>query len=233
VRNLRRVETQPRTANTRPQEFYVDAEVATALLDDYQEWCRETADSTRVVIDEVAEIAPSKLGRYGGDVLRSASAISNIVQESRRARIALDVATQRPVKVVPEIRDSATNVFWRDLSFSKIKARSQIDFLLGTLQLEDPALAGLLREMNRRKALREHQWFWYHQPTATVEVIQPTPPTFCIYDPDAKKSNYDIFRHYEKRSGDKILLSSWTQVPRIEAGATERKIRRKKKLSLR
>jgi hypothetical protein len=59
----------------------------------------------------------------------------------------------------------------------------------------------------------EYFWFWWNKLTRDVEVVKPNPPFFMINQP--KKTNLEIFRAYEKFSGESVLLESWDDVPRL------------------
>jgi len=196
----------------------IDVQITTNLLTQFDRWRKSHLSiPARVVFDEVSYLAASQIALYSGDAFHSGATISDFIKESRRDRISLELATQLPLEIIPDIRNAATNVFFRDLAASKDKARSQIDFLLESLLLEDPSVKGVIREINNRGLLGKGYWFWYHQPARSVEVVNPCPPTFCILDPDAEKTNREIFKLYEKQSGEKILLDSWKQVKTFKA----------------
>jgi len=72
----------------------------------------------------------------------------------------------------------------------------------------------VVRDLNNRGTLTRGYWFWYHQPTYSIEVIRPSPPTFCLHDPN--RTAREVFRLYEKRFGVKVLLDSWRQVKRLK-----------------
>ena len=130
------------------------------------------------------------------------------------------MATQRPVEILPEIRDAATNVFFRELSTSRDKMRSQIDFLLETLQLEDAGLRGPIRDMNDKGLLPKHFWFWYNKAARSVQVVRPCPPMFMPLD--VRLTPRKLFSLYEKRFGEKVLLDSWDDV-KVLGDNTEKK----------
>jgi hypothetical protein len=129
------------------------------------------------------------------------------------------MATQMPLEILPNIRNAATNVFFRDLAVSSEKRRSQIDYLLDSLQLEDPTIKTVVRDINNRGLLGSGYWFWYHQPSRNIEVIKPSPPTFCLQDPDLTPRR--VFKLYEKRTGEKTLLDSWEEVKRLKTVKTQ------------
>ena len=120
-----------------------------------------------------------------------------------------------PLEILPGIRGTATNVFFRDLSQSKDKSQSQIDFLLDSLQLSYSDLKPVVREINNRGLLGVGFWFWHNRATRSIDVITPSPPTFCHFDTDAKKTLRWIFRAYENQTGERVLLDSWDEVDRL------------------
>jgi hypothetical protein len=141
-----------------------------------------------------------------------------VIKESRRSRTSVDGATQLPLEILPEIRNAATNVFFRDLAMSKDKSKSQIEFVLESLQLEDPSIKGVVRDINNRGSLPKSYWFWYHRPARSIEIIRPSPPSFCLQD--SHRTPLQLFKLYEKKTGQKVLLKSWSEVPVL---STERK----------
>ena len=193
----------------------VDVQVAANMLNEFDRWRKShLTQPARVVIDEVSYLASAQTILYAGDALRAAATISDFIKESRRNRLSLDLCTQTPLELIPNIRDAAINVFWRDLAVSKDKTRSQIDFLLDCLQLEDPSLKDVVRNINNRGLLGKGYWFWYHKPSRSIGVIKPCPPTFyLIY----KLTPLEAFKLYEKKFGKKILLKNWSQVKRLNA----------------
>jgi len=208
VRNLERYEGR---AN-----INIDVEIAATLLDIFNRWRKTNLRlPCRVFIDEVAMLARSRTVRYAGDAMRSGQTIEDFIKEIRRNRISLDIATQMPLEILPNIRRSATNVLFRDLSMSYDKSKSEIDFLLESLQLTEPEVRSAVREVNNRGTLGVGYWFWHHRPTRSIEVIRPSPPIFCHFDADAKMTSRQIFKAYEKQSGEKILLDSWDEVKRL------------------
>ncbi len=86
-------------------------------------------------IDEVSYIARSRTVRCAADAMGSGQGLTDFIKQSRRNRVALDLATQKPLEILPDIHTSVTNVFFRDLPKSRDKSRSQIDFLVDSLQL--------------------------------------------------------------------------------------------------
>jgi aryl carrier-like protein len=208
------------------KDFYIDVEIASNAILEFDKWRKgHMARPMRVVLDEVSYVAASHAVLYAADKLTAGATITDFIKESRRNNISVDAATQLPIEIMRELRNAATNVFFRDLSVSKDKTRSPIDFLLESVQLRDDALKPVIRDVNNRGALPKHLWFWHCQPEYDIQVIRPCPPTFCIYDPEAKMSPLEILREYEKQSGQKILLKNWSEVktltlakPRGQAG---------------
>ena len=206
VRNLGRFNNKTRED--------IDVEVATNLIRQFDSWRKgHLSIDMRVMIDEISHLAPSTI--FSGDSLMAGRTVLDLIKESRRNRISVDIATQVPLEVLPNIRDEATNVFFRKLATSRDKSRSQIDVLLGSLQLYDPSIAEVVKSINNRGVLgNEPWWFWYHEPRHSIELIRPLPPTFCLQDPN--RTARQIFRLYEKRFNDKVLLESWRKVEKIE-----------------
>jgi len=216
VRNLQRQEDVTRTN--------FDIQVTASLLSQFNRWRKgNLSQPARVIIDEVSYLASAELpAQYAGDAARSKSVMSDFIKESRRNNLSVDMATQRPLEVISDIRDAATNVFFRDLPMSRDKTRSQIDFLVDSLQLAEPEVRGIIAEINNRGLLDKvgkGYWFWYHRPAKRVNVIRPAPPTFCLQDKDM--TPMQILRRYEKETGQKVLLGSWDEVKRL--GVTESK----------
>jgi len=212
VRNLFRYDSR--------ENVNIDVQVAANLLNKFDDWRKSNLTlPARVFIDEVSYLAPSQISLYAGDALRSGSTILDFIKESRRNRLSIDMATQMPLEILPNIRNAATNVFFRDLAVSSEKRRSQIDYLLDSLQLEDPTIKTVVRDINNRGLLGSGYWFWYHQPSRNIEVIKPSPPTFCLQDPDLTPRR--VFKLYEKRTGEKTLLDSWEEVKRLKTVKTQ------------
>lgn len=192
----------------------IDVQIATQMLALFDKWRKSNLNyPARVVIDEISYLAPSQVTVYASDAVRSGGMVSDFLKESRRSLLAIDVATQRPLEVLPEIRASAINVLFRDLS--KDKARSEIEFMLDSLQLKDPEIRDVVREINDAGKLRKFYWFWYHRPSRLIEVIKPSPPVFCLQDP--RTTNLRLIKAYEKHSGQKVLLERWSEVPSVKA----------------
>jgi len=202
-----------------------DVQIATSMLGEFDEWRKgDLSIPARVFIDEVAALARSKISLYAKDILRSGETILDFIREGRRDRVSIDMATQMPLEILPNIRDAARNVFFRDLASSYDKRRSQIDFLVGSLQLKDPASRTVVTDINNRQLLGPNFWFWYHRPTRDINIIKPSPPTFCVQDPDAGLSNQKIFHRYEKETGKEILLKSWDDVPHLETKHVKKRV---------
>jgi intein/homing endonuclease len=128
--------------------------------------------------------------------------------------------TQRPLEIITDVRDSSTNVFFRELPSSKDKSKSQIDFILESVQLYDPSVRPVVRDINNRGLLSNGTyWFWWNKQTRSINVLRPTPPTFCLQDP--KKTPAQIIKMYEKDTGEQILLGSWDEVPELAHAVSE------------
>ena len=50
-------------------------------------------------------------------------------------------------------------------------------------------------------------------------MVRPNPPFFMINQP--KKTNLEVFRAYERFSGQKVLLDSWDDVPHLKYESDE------------
>ncbi|MGB9774615.1 MAG: hypothetical protein ACPL4I_11430 [Bacteroidota bacterium] len=199
----------------------LDIQASSNMLAQFDKWRKANlSHNARVMIDEVSYLAPSQISLYGSDALKSGATISDFIKESRRSRVSVDLATQMPIEILPDIRNAATNIFFRDLAVSKDKSRSQIDFTLESMQLEDEALKDVVRDINNRGLLPKGFWFWYHQPSRTIQVIRPCPPTFCLHD--IHLTPHEIIRKYEKATGEKMLLESWKQVETLKSTAKEK-----------
>ncbi|MEM3361426.1 MAG: hypothetical protein QXV85_09525 [Candidatus Bathyarchaeia archaeon] len=198
------------------KDFYIDVEIATNALLEFDKWRKGNMNRPmRVVLDEVSYMAASHAIQYAPDKLIAGATITDFIKESRRNNVSVDAATQIPIEIMRELRNAATNVFFRDLAVSKDKMRSPIDFLLESMQLRDDSLKPVIREMNNCGALPKGFWFWYHQPDYDIQLIRPCPPTFCIFDPEAHKSPLEILTAYEKQTGEKIMLKSWDEVKQL------------------
>ncbi len=207
VRNLDRLNQASKTN--------VDIQVCANLLHQFSVWrTGHLSDSVSVVLDELSYVAPSSLGGlYASDAQTSGSALSDFIKECRQKKMSVCGSTQLPVEIIPDIRNAWTNVFWRELATSKDKGRSQIDFLLDSLQLEDPSVKLVARDLNNRGGLPENFWFWWNQQSKRVEVVRPNPPSFCIIDRDTSHTLRALYRKFEKDSGQKVLLDCWEDVP--------------------
>jgi hypothetical protein len=106
------------------------------------------------------------------------------------------------------------------LPSSKDKSKSQIDFILESVQLYDPSVRPVVRDINNRGLLSNGTyWFWWNKQTRSINVLRPTPPTFCLQDP--KKTPAQIIKMYEKNTGEQILLGSWDEVPELAHAVSE------------
>lgn len=199
----------------------IDVQIASTLLWHFDRWRKgHLTDPARISIDEVSYLAPSSLNLFASDTQKSGASISDFIKESRRNFVSCDVGTQLPLEIINEIRTGATNVFFRKLATSKDRTRSQIDFLLECLQLEDPSMRNVIRDMNNRGILPPHFWFWFNLESRKIRVIRPCPPTFALKD--YKYTPAKLLRLYEKHSGQKVLYDSWSQVPVLTSAQEER-----------
>jgi len=199
------------------EKRYIDVEAASNVLNEFDKWRKGNMGfPMRVVIDEISYMAASHAVKYATDKLFAGATVGDFIKESRRNAVALDAATQVPIEILPAIRNEATNIFFRKLAMSKDKTRSPIDFLLDSIQLKDDMLKPVIRDMNNRGVLPKHFWFWYNRESYSVDVIRPNPPTFCTFDPDAKKTPMEILQRYERLTGQRILLESWDKVKRLK-----------------
>jgi len=201
-------------------KHYFDVEAASNVLTEFDKWRKGNMGMPmRVVIDEISYMAASQAVIYARDKLKAGATIGDFIKESRRNAIALDAATQVPIEILPVIRNEATNIFFRNLAVSKDKTRSPIDFLLECIQLKDDTLKPIIRDINNRGVLPKHFWFWYNRETYSMDIIRPCPPTFCTFDPEAKKSPREILEKYEKESGQTVVLDSWEKVKRLKSAS--------------
>lgn len=204
------------------KDYYVDVEVATNVILEFDKWRKgHMGRPMRLVLDEVSYMAASHAITYASDKLTAGATITDFIKEARRNNVSVDAATQLPIEIMRELRNAATNVFFRNLQSSKDKMRSPIDYLLECIQLRDEALKPIIRDINNRGALPKGFWFWYNQPSYDINVIRPAPPTFCIYDPEAEMSPMEILTEYEKQTGQKIILESWRQVKKLTPAKSE------------
>ena len=199
----------------------IDVQVAINILTKFDGWRKgDLTQSMRILIDEMSYVAPSQVMLYAGDASRSGATISDFLKESRRDNVSLDGATQRPLEIITDIRDSSTNVFFRELPASKAKDKSQIDFILESILLYDPSVRPIVRDINNRGLLSKgHYWFWWNKQTRSINVVRPSPPTFCLQDP--KRTPAQIIKMYEKDTGEQVLLGSWDEVPTLTHAASD------------
>jgi len=204
-----------RNLQRKDSERYVDVEVASNVVEEFNKWRKGNLNRPiHVVIDEISYMAASQAITYARDKLRGAATITDFIKESRRNLISLSVATQQPIEIVPPLRNESTNIFFRNLAVSKDKTRSQIDFLLESIQLKDESLKPVIRDINNQGILPKGFWFWYSKTNYNVNIIRPCPPTFTIHDP--KRTPLQIYKLYEKTTGEKVLLDSWKNVKRLK-----------------
>lgn len=214
VRNLERADDR---ANVN-----FDVQVATSLMGQFSSWRKSHLKfPARQTIDELSYLASSQNVLYAADTLRSAATLSDNIKESRRDRVSVDGGTQDFLEIPPDIRIANTNVFFRELPASKDKSKSPIDFLLHSLQLKEPAIRKVIRDITERGYFTKKRfWFWYNKASRNIEVILPNPPVFCLHDP--RKTSKGLFKTYERHSGKTILLDSWDEVPVIGATTIRR-----------
>lgn len=204
----------------RNEKINIDIEVASSFIDIFDKWRKgRITQPARLIIDEVSYSAASQVVLYASDALHSQATISDLLKEARRSNLAVDLSTQRPLEVISDLRDSGTNIFFRELPKSKEKVRSQLDYLLDSIHLQDVSLREVIKELIEKGSLGKKYWFWYHQPTRKIRVIRPCPPTFCLQDP--RRTALEVYKQYEKKFGEKILMDSWDKVSRIKAETVE------------
>ena len=134
---------------------------------------------------------------YAGDASRSGATISDFLKESRRDNVSLDGATQRPLEIMTDIRDSSTNVFFRELPASKAKDKSQIDFILESILLYDPSVRPIVRDINNRGLLSKgHYWFWWNKQTRSNK-RGSTIPAYLLSSENTKRTTAQIIQVYE------------------------------------
>jgi len=201
----------------------VDVQVTINLLASFDAWRKGNLTiPMRVMLDELSYLAPSQVMLYAGDASRSGATVSDFIKESRRDRLGLDASTQRPLEIITDIRDSSTNIFFRDLPTSKDKSKSQIDFILESCTLHDPSVRQVIKDINNRGLLsKDHYWFWYNRESRSINVIRPCPPTFCLQDP--RRTPAQVIRLYEKESGETVMLSDWSEVKELPASQIHRR----------
>jgi hypothetical protein len=64
----------------------------------------------------------------------------------------------------------------------------------------------------------EFFWYWWNKNRRDIQVVKPTVPFFMLNQP--KLTNREVFREYEKFSGETVLRESWDQVPHLKYEAT-------------
>jgi hypothetical protein len=209
VRNLERTHDK--------DNINVDVQIASSLMAQFSSWRKSNLKQpARQVIDELSYLASSQNILYASDTLRSAATLSDGIKESRRDRVSIDAGTQDFLEIPPDMRIANTNIFFRELPSSKDKSRSPIDFLLHSLQLKDPSLRAVIRDLTERGAFaKDRYWFWYNKASRNIEVIYPCPPTFTLHDP--RRTARDLWKLYEKHSNRKWLLNSWDDVAKLQA----------------
>jgi hypothetical protein len=161
----------------------VDVEIGRRFLDIIDRWrTHNLGIPMRIQMDEIADLAPSVIRSSGGqDLLSMGEQIEKLLRRHRRKDIPFDFASQRFVNIITELRDSMTNVFFRDLSQSQKAEQSQMDFLTASLQVERDEVLEAIKSIVKRGFLRgSHLLFWYHRPNRTVNVVQAVHPPFAV-----------------------------------------------------
>ena len=201
----------------------VDIQITVNLLSSFDAWRKGNLSvPMRVMVDELSYVAPSQVMLYAGDASRSGATVSDFIKESRRDRCSFDTASQRPLEIITDIRDSSTNIFFRDLPSSKDKSKSQIDFILESCTLHDPSVRQVIKDLNNRGLLsKEKYWFWYNRESRSINVIRPCPPTFCLQDP--RRTPDQVVKLYEKTTGETVMLSDWSEVKELAASQVHRR----------
>lgn len=164
----------------------------------------------RVQIDELAELGGASQIRLGGtSEYMMGGQIVSFLRQSRRKRLEVDASSQRVSEVLNEVREHATNIFFRDLTEEQMKA------LENTVQLETEELFEVVKGMNSRGELTgTFLWWWYSRPLRTINLLQATPPTHMIYD--NRHSLRAHFEAYEEYTKTKILVEDVEECPQLK-----------------
>jgi hypothetical protein len=179
VINVRRLDT---TIPKRRMTF-VDAQIGRRILDIIDKWRYHNMNMPlRIQVDEIADLAPSVVKTSGGqDLLSLGVTIEKILRRHRRKDMPFDFASQRPVQIINELRDSMTNVLFRDLSTALKAEQSQLEFLAGALQVEREETLEAMKNIMKRGHLRgNHLMFWYNREARAVNLVQAVPPPFAV-----------------------------------------------------
>lgn len=167
-----------------------------------------------LMIDEVAERAPSHYTQAGGDQASVVGSIMSDYRRFRRKNVSTIVASQRVREFLGEIRDASSNVLFRDLPRQQQRESSQIDQALDMFELDEASKA-LVKDYTLKGTLsRPGTWFWwwYHRERRKVELIWAIPPCFCLED--VQLNPEALFKKYESEYPDqKILVDDVNEVP--------------------
>jgi len=216
VRNLLRQEETEYNKKTK-----VDIAIGATLFNKFMTFRQETKfPAGTVSIDELARFAPMVHLVGGGDTTEAAATLNESVKAMRGCNLSFDTATQSWSEIQPESKKEKKNVFFRELPKSTDKGRSQRFLVLGDLDLKEGD-DDLVTSIMAHKAFPKdaHLWFWWNKETGEINVIRPNPPPFMLNQP--KKTNLEVFKAYERYSGEKVLLDSWDDVPRLHYENTE------------
>lgn len=209
VRNLLRSEVDQYKQKVKP-----DIQVGTLLFEKFMAFRQNhKSPSARVLIDELSRFAPVQ--HANADTSQAASSFNEGVKGMRGIFTSVDVGTQKWSEVQSEAKAEAFNICFRELPKASDKAHSQRELVLGSLDLVDASDRLLVSKIMETKEFPVdlHFWFWWNKLSGVIEVIRPNPPRFMINQP--RKSNLEVFRAYERVSGEKVLLDSWADVPRL------------------
>ena len=210
VINVRRLDT---TIPKRRMTF-VDAQIGKRALDILDKWRYHNMSlPIRIQVDEIADLAPSLVRTSGGqDLLSLASTFEKILRRHRRKDLPFDFATQRPVQIIAELRDSMTNVLFRDLSTALKAEQSQLEFLGGSLQVEREDTIEAMKNIMKRGHLRgNHLMFWYNREARGLSLVQAVPPPFAVEVKSLPED--DHYKIWQKRfEGPKDLFKTADEV---------------------
>jgi acyl-CoA-binding protein len=209
----------------------LDIQAVLPLLKQFDEWKKgHPKQSARVQLDELSYVAARQVTLYGSDALKSGAATSDYIKECRRNNTSFDGSTQKPLEVIQDIQDAATNIFFRNLPMNKDVSRSQIDCLLAGLKLKDASVRPVIRDINEKGSLPKGFWFHWNEDARAVEVVNPCPSGFCLQD--TLRTQRQLFKRYDKKVNEpqgkqNFLLDSWKDVPEVKVTRDERSGERK------
>lgn len=202
----------------------INLQIAFNIINKFDGW-RELNRSIpmRLFLDEISMMAPSQLALAGSDQALLGASLGDMLKKQRRKNLSIDASTQRPLDVITEFRDLATNILFRDLPQAGRAEQSEIDIVLKMMKLKNEILKESVKEINRKMLLRgTHFWFWYHAPASTIDLVWSCPPPHMLED--AKLDPEKLFGLYEKAFGKKLLVDKLEDVPIIQRA--ERRKRR-------